>query len=75
MILDTSDLWDSAPLAALLAYQSGPKQAWDNTELAAPWLFKELAYGEAPMAPELKNSAMIALRSRGQNDEFRIRKF
>jgi hypothetical protein len=53
MILDTSDLWDSAPLAALLAYQSGPKQAWDNTELAAPWLFKELAYGEAPMAPEL----------------------
>jgi hypothetical protein len=38
MILDNADLWDQAPLAAVLAYKGGPKQAWDNTDIAGPWL-------------------------------------
>ena len=38
MILDKADLWDAAPINAVLAYTSGPKQAWDNTDLAGPWL-------------------------------------
>ena len=38
MILDKPDLWDAVPIAAVLAYKGGPKQAWDNTELAGPWL-------------------------------------
>ena len=38
MILDQPDQWDSEPIAALLAYKGGPKLAWDNTDLAGPWL-------------------------------------
>ena len=38
MILDKPDLWDQAPIAAVLAYKGGPRLAWDNTELAGPWL-------------------------------------
>jgi hypothetical protein len=38
MILEQPDLWDAAQLAAVLAYKGGPKQAWDNTDIAGPWL-------------------------------------
>jgi hypothetical protein len=38
MIADNPDLWDAAPLNAVLAYKAGPKQAWDNTDLTGPWL-------------------------------------
>jgi hypothetical protein len=38
MIPDNPDLWDAGPLNAVLAYQGGPKQAWDNTDLTGPWL-------------------------------------
>jgi hypothetical protein len=38
MILDKPDLWDQAPLAAVLNYVGGPRQAWDNTDLTGPWL-------------------------------------
>jgi hypothetical protein len=38
MIPDNPDLWDAAPLNAVLAYKAGPKQAWDNTDLTGPWL-------------------------------------
>ena len=38
MILDKPDLWDAAPIAAVLLYNGGPKQAWDNTDLTGPWL-------------------------------------
>ncbi len=38
MIADNPDLWDAAALNAVLAYQGGPKQAWDNTDLTGPWL-------------------------------------
>jgi len=38
MILNNPDFWDGAALATLLAYKGGPKQAWDNTDLAGPWL-------------------------------------
>jgi hypothetical protein len=32
------DLWDQAPLSAVLSYRGGPRQAWDNTDLTGPWL-------------------------------------
>src|SRR5262249_42032183 len=38
MILDKPDLWDAAAITAVLAYKGAPKQAWDNTDLAGPWL-------------------------------------
>ena len=38
MILTDPADWDAAPLAAVLAYKGGPKQAWDNTDLTGPWL-------------------------------------
>ncbi len=38
MILDNPDQWDHEALAAVLAYRGGPRQVWDHTELAGPWL-------------------------------------
>jgi hypothetical protein len=38
MVLDDPQLWDGAAIDAVLAYTAGPKQAWDNTELAGSWL-------------------------------------
>jgi hypothetical protein len=38
MIADNPELWDAAPLNAVLAYKGGAKQAWDNTDLTGPWL-------------------------------------
>ncbi len=38
MIADNPDVWDAAPLDAVLAYKGGPRQAWDNTDLTGPWL-------------------------------------
>lgn len=38
MIADNPEVWDAAALNAVLAYQGGPKQAWDNTDLTGPWL-------------------------------------
>ena len=38
MILDNANLWDAAALGTVLAYKGGPKQSWDNTDLAGPWL-------------------------------------
>jgi hypothetical protein len=33
MILDNPELWDAAPLNAVLAYKGGPRHAWDHTDL------------------------------------------
>ncbi len=38
MIADDPQVWDAAPLNAVLAYKGGAKQAWDNTDLTGPWL-------------------------------------
>jgi hypothetical protein len=38
MILANRDQWDHEALTEVLAYQSAPKQAWDNTDIASPWL-------------------------------------
>jgi hypothetical protein len=38
MILTNPDQWDHEALTEVLAYQPAPKQAWDNTEIAGPWL-------------------------------------
>jgi intracellular sulfur oxidation DsrE/DsrF family protein len=38
MIANHPDLWDAAPLDAVLAYKGKAKQAWDNTDLTGPWL-------------------------------------
>jgi hypothetical protein len=38
MTLENQDYWDHEVLAELLAYRSGPKQIWDNKDIAGPWL-------------------------------------
>ena len=38
MIFDDKNLWDNEALAEIIAYRGGPKQVWDNVELAGPWL-------------------------------------
>ncbi|MGE4482727.1 transcriptional initiation protein Tat [Acidocella sp.] len=38
MVLTSPSQWDSEALNELLAYRNGPKQVWDNTDLAGPWL-------------------------------------
>jgi hypothetical protein len=38
MILTAPDQWDSAALDAVIAYAPAPKQVWDNTDIASPWL-------------------------------------
>ncbi len=38
MILDSRDQWDADALDAVLHYAGGPKQSWDNTDIAGPWL-------------------------------------
>src|SRR5579872_7485812 len=38
MLLESEDDWDQQALAELLAYRGGPKQIWDNKDLAGPWL-------------------------------------
>jgi len=38
MTLENQDYWDHEVLAELLAYRGGPKQIWDNKDVAGPWL-------------------------------------
>ncbi len=38
MILTSPAQWDSEALNEVIAYKGGPKQVWDNTDLAGPWL-------------------------------------
>jgi hypothetical protein len=38
MTLENEDDWDHEALAELIAYRGGPKQIWDNKDLAGPWL-------------------------------------
>ena len=38
MILTEPDQWDDAALKEVIHYAGGPKQVWDNTDLASPWL-------------------------------------
>ncbi len=38
MSLESEDYWDHEALAELIAYRGGPKQIWDNKDLAGPWL-------------------------------------
>jgi hypothetical protein len=38
MILQNSDDWDAEALKPVLAYRGAPKQAFDNVDIAGPWL-------------------------------------
>jgi len=38
MILSDPDQWDHAALSEVIAYRGAPKQVWDNTGIASPWL-------------------------------------
>jgi hypothetical protein len=38
MILDHQEQWDHEALTEVLSYRSAPRQAWDNTNIAGPWL-------------------------------------
>src|SRR3984893_12439731 len=38
MILTNPEQWDHQALSEVLAYKPVPKQAWDSTDIAGPWL-------------------------------------
>jgi hypothetical protein len=38
MILTNPEQWDGEALSEVLAYKPETKQAWDNTDIAGPWL-------------------------------------
>ncbi len=38
MIVDGPQWWDADALNAVMEYKGGPKQCWDHTDLAGPWL-------------------------------------
>lgn len=38
MILTSPDQWDHEALSEVLAYAGKPKQLWDHTDIAGPWL-------------------------------------
>jgi hypothetical protein len=38
MILTEPEEWDHAALSEVIAYKASPKQVWDNTDIASPWL-------------------------------------
>jgi hypothetical protein len=38
MILSDPDQWDHAALSEVIAYRGSPKQVWDKTGIASPWL-------------------------------------
>jgi hypothetical protein len=38
MILTSPDQWDHEALSEVIAYKPTPKQVWDNTDIASPWL-------------------------------------
>jgi hypothetical protein len=38
MILDRQEQWDHEALSEVLSYRPAPSQAWDNTDIAGPWL-------------------------------------
>jgi hypothetical protein len=38
MILNDPNQWDHAALSEVIAYRGAPKQVWDNTGIASPWL-------------------------------------
>ena len=38
MVLEHRDQWDAEALDTVLRYPAGPKQCWDTTDIAGPWL-------------------------------------
>ncbi len=38
MILDDAAQWDSEALTEVITYRGTPRQVWDNTAIASPWL-------------------------------------
>ena len=37
LVLDSSDTWDDAAIREVAAYRGGPRQVWDNKDLASGW--------------------------------------
>ena len=37
LVLEASDLWDDAAIRTVAAYRGGPRQVWDNKDLASGW--------------------------------------
>src|ERR1700716_4508695 len=38
MIMDHQEQWDQEALTDVLSYRPAPRQVWDNTDIAGPWL-------------------------------------
>jgi len=37
LVLEASDMWDDAAIREVAAYRGGPRQVWDNKDLASGW--------------------------------------
>ena len=37
LVLETRDMWDDAAIREVAAYRGGPRQVWDNKDLASGW--------------------------------------
>ena len=37
LVLETSDFWDDAAIREVAAYRGGPRQVWDNKDIASGW--------------------------------------
>ena len=37
LVLETHDMWDDAAIREVAAYRGGPRQVWDNKDLASGW--------------------------------------
>jgi len=37
LVLESTDTWDDAAIREVAAYRGGPRQVWDNKDLASGW--------------------------------------
>ena len=84
MILDDPQQWDHEALAELIAYRGEPRQVWDNTDLASPWLnlmrnslnaqIWSFRHPDALMVSATHGSAHLALYDQTMWDKYQIAK-
>src|SRR5438552_3085569 len=84
LVLESPDLWDDAAIREVCAYRSGPRQVWDNKDLASGWTgfmrnalngqtlsFKNKDFLTASMT---RGDAQLALFDQGTWDKYGLAK-
>lgn len=82
MVLSHPDFWDDAALKEVIAYRGAPKQVWDNTNIAGPWLnlmrnslnaqIFAFGHGEFLAVSATHGSAHLALFDQPMWDKYRL---